>query len=87
MELFSLGADNLLVAFTVPAKDAEATIHLTSGDWPRLRDSVINSLLQALLRGREQAAPGFPHADFGLSLRLAVSALAKVRLEKLRSHI
>ena len=87
MELFRLGADNLLVAFTVPVKDAEATIHLTSEDWPRPRDSMIKSVLQALLRGREQAAPGFPDADFSLSLRLAVSALAKVRLEKLRSHI
>lgn len=87
MELFRLGADNLLVAFTVPAKDAEATIHMTSEDRPRLRDSVLKSVLQALLRGREQAAPGFPDADFGLSLRLAVSALAKVRLQKPRSHI
>ena len=78
MELFGLGADNLLVAFNVPAKDAEVTIHMTSEDWPKARDSVANSVLQALLRAREQAAPGFPDADFGLSLRLAVSALAKV---------
>ena len=45
---------------------------------------MINSVLQALRRGIGQAAPGFPDADFGLSLRLAVSALAKVRLEKMK---
>ncbi|KAL8792333.1 MAG: hypothetical protein Q9195_005036 [Heterodermia aff. obscurata] len=86
MELFRLGDDNLFVASTAPAKDAEATIHMTSEDWPKLRDSVLNSVLQALLRGREQAAPGFPDADFGLFLRLAVSAFTKHTIEALKDY-
>ena len=85
-EFFRLGApDELLPTQVVPAKNVEAIIHMTSQDWPKLRESVVNSVLQALLCATEQAAPGFPDADFGLSLRLAVSTLAKVRLETKRT--
>ncbi|CAF9936365.1 MAG: hypothetical protein HETSPECPRED_010308 [Heterodermia speciosa] len=78
-EFFRLSSpDDLLARITVSANDAEATIHMTSQEWPHPSDSMINSVLQALRRGIGQAAPGFPDADFGLSLRLAVSALAKL---------
>lgn len=74
--------DSLFSTIVVLSEDADPIIHMTSQDWPKLRDSVVDSILQALLRGTKQAAPGFPDADFSLSLRLATSALAKVSLRR-----